>query len=317
MVELAAKKVAIPLCLGVTALLLLVILLPTSFSYIDYWEYGLKQRKTTGAVDITKIYGKGRYLVGPDYKFLKYQADAHYVHLEDVGVFSDGGADSVGLSFLIDLDYTYFLKKDKIGEIHKQYAKTYKNVILSRTNDALKNSASGVPFSDYFNDRVGLELRLKAAVQARWDQEPSVYATLDQFHLGRILIPDVVADKQLSAKIQIETNRKEEFLQNATVEREITAVLVDSINLEKNKLLREITARASLLTANAFANATEIRNNAINEGTKSLLADLGIDSQEYSTAFTYLRTLQNHPNIGSMRVSYLADDNLVKTVEQP
>ena len=61
--------------------------------------------------------------MGPDYKFLKYQADAHLVHLEDVGVFSDGGTDSVGLSFLIDVDFTYFLKEEEIVNIHKDYAK--------------------------------------------------------------------------------------------------------------------------------------------------------------------------------------------------
>jgi len=60
--------------------------------------------------------------MGPDYKFLKYQADAHLVHLEDVSVFSDGGADSVGLSFLIDVDLTYFLIKDEIGQLHKDLA---------------------------------------------------------------------------------------------------------------------------------------------------------------------------------------------------
>lgn len=56
-------------------------------------------------------------------KFLKYKADAHLVHLEDVAVFSDGGADSVGLSFLVDVDFTYFLNRDEIGELHKELAR--------------------------------------------------------------------------------------------------------------------------------------------------------------------------------------------------
>ena len=180
----------------------------------------------------------------------------------------------------------------------------------------MKNSATGVPFSDYFRNRKGLEKRLRDAIQDRWDEEPSVHAVLDQFHLGRILIPDVVAEKQLSAKIQIETNKKEEFLQQATVEREITAVLVNSINLQKDKLLRETRAEADLITANAYANATKIRNNAINNGMKDLLTGLGIDSQEYATAFTYIRTLQNHDSIDSLRINYFSDENVVKTTEQ-
>jgi len=76
-----------------------------------------------GKVSTDKVYVQGRYAVGPDYTFLKYQADAHLEHLENVAVFSDGGADSVGLSFLIDVDFTYFLKEDEIGELHKDLAK--------------------------------------------------------------------------------------------------------------------------------------------------------------------------------------------------
>jgi len=154
-------KQSCALCGVITLALLLVILLPMSFAYIDYWEYGLKQRKSTGKVYTDKVYAKGRYFVGPDYKFLKYQADAHLEHLEDVAVFSDGGEDSVGLSFLIDVDFTYFLKEDEIGKLHKDLAKTYAAVILSRTIDGIKNSATTVSFTDYFQNREGVELQFR------------------------------------------------------------------------------------------------------------------------------------------------------------
>jgi hypothetical protein len=293
-------------------LLLLVILLPLSFSYVEYWEYGLKQRKTTGQVYVDVTFPRGRYFVGPDIKFLKYQADAHFVHLEDLAVFSDGGSDSVGLSFLIDVDFTYFLKEEEVGQLHKDLAKSYTSVILSRTSDAIKNTATTVPFSDYFKNRKKLEADLKTAIQKRWDDKPQLHVTLDQFHLGRILIPDVVADKQLSAKIQIETNKKEEFLQEARIEREKTSVLVNAKSLEKDKLLKETQAQASLVTANAIAEAGKIKSNAVNVGTKNLLDAVGISSQEYSTAYTYIRTLQNRNNLG-LQVSYLSDANILKT----
>lgn len=190
--------------------------------------------------------------------------------------------------------------------------RTYETVVKSRTTDAIKNSASGVPFAQYFKDRKGLETRLRDAIQTRWNEKPTLHVQLDQFHLGRILIPDVVAEKQLSAKIQIETNRKEEYLQEARIEREVTAVLVNTINLEKDKLLRETDAEANLITANALANAEKIKNSAINNGTSTLLTALGIDTQEYATAYTYIRTLQNRNSLG-LSVSYLADENIVKT----
>jgi len=250
--------------------------------------------------------------LGPDYRFVKYQADAHHIHLEDLDVFSDGGPDSVGLSFQLDVDFTYFLKEEEIGVLHRDLAKTYTSVIQSRTIDAIKNSATTVPFTDYFKKRKDLEAQLKEAIQARWNEKPQLHAELDQFFLGRILIPSFVADKQLSAKIQIETNKKEEYLQQTRIEREVTAVQVNTINLEKNKLLRETEAKASLITENAIADAERINNDAINEGTADLLQAVGIGTQEYSTAYTYIRTLQNRRSL-NLSVSYLDQDNVLKT----
>jgi len=60
-------------CGCVCACLLLVILLPLSFSYVEYYEYGLVQRLSTGAVDTEEVYTSGRYIVGPDKHFIKYQ----------------------------------------------------------------------------------------------------------------------------------------------------------------------------------------------------------------------------------------------------
>ena len=43
--------------------------------------------------------------------------------MDDLEVFSDGGTDSVGLSFFIDVDLTYFLKKEEVGQLHQDLAK--------------------------------------------------------------------------------------------------------------------------------------------------------------------------------------------------
>lgn len=55
------------------ACLLLIILLPMSFSYVEYYEYGLVQRLSTGSVDTEEVYSSGRYIIGPDKHFIKYQ----------------------------------------------------------------------------------------------------------------------------------------------------------------------------------------------------------------------------------------------------
>jgi len=301
-------------CGGLILVVYLIVILPLSFSYLDYWQYGLKQRKSTGKVDTSRVYESGRYHLGPDIKFYKYKADAHILQLNEVDVFSNAGTgDSIGLSFSIDVDLTYFIQRDQVGELHKELATTYESVVLSRTNDAIKNAAANIVFDDYFKNRRDVEKILREAVQNRWDTPPSLHVSLDQFNVGRIRIPNEVADKQLQAKIQVETNDKEQFLQDARLEREKTAVEVNAINLERIKLIQETEAMASLITANAVSEAEKIKADAVNTGTLDLLSALGLESQEESTAYTYIRTLQNRPHL-DLSVSYLSDENLVKTI---
>lgn len=59
---------AIIVC-GAIGILLLVILLPISFSYLDFYHYGFLRRHTTGRVNLNRVYEGGRYLVGPDYQY--------------------------------------------------------------------------------------------------------------------------------------------------------------------------------------------------------------------------------------------------------
>ena len=228
-------------------LLLLVILLPLSFSYVEYHEYGLKQRKSTGTVDVSKVYDSGRYAIGPDYTFIKYQADAHVLNLDGLSVFSaSGGDDSIGLEFVLDLHMTYTLQKDKIGELHTSMATSYQAIVSSRAKDAVKNRASiNISFTDFFENRESVETILKAAVTARWADAPALPAVLDQFHIGRIKTPENVARKQLETKLQNERNDKETSLQKALVERELTKVEVGKILNEKEKTLRAAEAEAT------------------------------------------------------------------------
>lgn len=308
------KKNAMYGTIGVVVFLALVVLLPLSFSYVEYYEYGLNQRRSTSKVSTKRVYGRGRYLTGPDHQFLKYQADAHVVRLDALSVFSNAVSDdSIGLEFLVDVDLTYFLRQEEVGTLYRELGRSYNAVVVARARDAIKNtSAARVSFAGFFQNRLEVERNFREAVQLRWDDPPSLHVDLDQFHLGRIRIPESVAVKQLQSRLQLERNDKEAFLQQATVERERTSVEVNRISLEKDRVIRTAVAEANLVTAKARAEAREIQDTTLNEGTYNLTAAAGISTQEHVTAFTYIRTLQNHDDV-EVDVSYLADENIVKT----
>ena len=135
---------------------------------------------------------------------------------------------------------------------------------------------------------------------------------MDQFHLGRIQIPDSVASKQLEARVQNERNDMEAFLQKAQVERETTAVDVNEIDLKSEKVLRTARAEASLIRSKAQSESERILANAQTNGTNLLLAAVDITTQEQKSAFTYIRTLRNRKNL-DLDVSYLSADSVLRT----
>ena len=238
-------------------LLLLVILLPLSFSYVEYHQYGLKQRKSTGTVDVTKVYDSGRYAIGPDYKFLTYQADAHVLDLDELSVFSaSGGDNSIGLEFVLHVHLTYTLQKDKIGELHKSMASSYHDHHRQPRQGC--HQEQGIHrhlLHGLFREPRERGVRSAGGGDHTMGRRSCAPAVLDQFHIGRIKIPENVARKQLETKLQNERNDKETSLQKALVERELTKVEVGKILNEKEKALRSAEAEATRIKAKAVSDA--------------------------------------------------------------
>jgi hypothetical protein len=299
-------------CLLIVGILLIVILVPLSFSYVDYYEYGLVKRRSSGFVDTSAVYASGRYRLGPTHKFFIYQADAFVEHLESLSVFSAGGNESIGLEFLIDVDFTFFLVRDELGLLYDQLASSYESVIVSRAIEGIKNEAVYVTFNDYFQSRLEVEKRFRVAVQARWNQDPPLHCTLDQFNLGYIQIPDSVAQIQLDNRIQTETNAMLAYDQQAQLVQETTAVEVNNINLEADNILQTVQAQAGYIQAKAIAQSKQLIAEAQLNGTTVLFQAAGIQSQEEKIAFDYIRALANRDNL-TMEVSYVAADSVLRT----
>lgn len=253
-------------------------------------------------------------MVGPDKRFIKYQADAHLVNFEALGVFSATNSNtSVGLAFKVDLDFTFFLIPEEISDVHQELASNYETVIRSRAEEAIKNvAAEQVSFTDFFQERNQVEALFRSAIEERWQSPPSLHCTIDQFHLGRIRIPESVAAKQLESRVQNERNGREQYLQEAQIEREMTTVEVNRIDLETTKQLRTARAKASLVRTKAVAEAQLLKAQARINGTRMLLEAAGIETQDHKTAFTYIQTLRDRQQL-EMDVSYLKEDSVVRT----
>ena len=217
---------------------------------------------------------------------------------------------------MLHVHLTYTLQKDKIGELHQSMATSYQTIIASRAKDAIKNRASiDISFTDFFENRENVESILRAAVITRWADAPALPAVLDQFHIGRIKIPENVARKQLETKLQNERNDKETSLQKALVERELTKVEVGKILNEKEKTLRSAEAEATRIKAKAVSDAQKTVLEAQSTGLKLLTGSTGLDiagstytdkqKDKLKVQLDYIRALRNRKNDTNIDISFL------------
>ena len=90
------------------------------------------------------MYTSGRYFVGPDFTFKVFQANAHFVKLDKIAVWT---GDKIEIK--ITCTFQYFLRKDFLPDLHEAYNVDYKPVVKGTAIDAIKGRAADLPIDDY------------------------------------------------------------------------------------------------------------------------------------------------------------------------
>ncbi|XP_046565249.1 uncharacterized protein LOC124273948 [Haliotis rubra] len=299
--------------------LLVVILVPMSFSDLEYYEIAFKRRKSTGAVDTSRVYSGGKYFIGPDFEFKKYTASAHYVFLNDVAVFT-----SDKLEVLLDVSFQYFLRPEDLKQLHSQYDISYEAVMRTSAVDALKGEAPTFTTRQYVSDRAALEAAMFKGVRERLGgkccakncksfkfacppgcKEVRLCTTADKglfvdvkyFQLGQVQIPSDVKDRFLRALTLQEDALREQLLQDAQIVRKQTDVEVRQIKNDGKEISANATAQSTTIATLASANYTLAVESARSQGLKKLYTKLGINEQKFKNSFDYLRTLRGMDHV--------------------
>ncbi|XP_076459148.1 uncharacterized protein LOC143292587 [Babylonia areolata] len=303
--------------IGVVGLgvLLLVILLPMSFSGVEYYEFAFKRQKSTGSVNTDEVYSGGKYLIGPDFTFKTFKASAHFESLSDVSVFT-----SDKLEVKLDVSFQYFLKKEDLAILHRNYDLYYEKVIRTSAIDALKGEAPNFNTREFITNRKVLEAALFKAVRERLGgnccakdcslyqfacppgckeyalcddkTEKGLWVYVKYFQLGAVEIPSDVEDRFLKALTLKEEAAREELLQDAQVVRKKTEADVRNIQNQALEISQEAQAQAQMIATVAAANYTATVEKARSQGLKALYNRLGLNTQELKNSFDYLRTLR-------------------------
>lgn len=313
---------AVTLGLGV---LLMVILLPMSFSYLDYYEYGFARRKTTGNVDTNKVFPGGRYCIGPDFEFKEFYASAQYVYFNHIPIFT---TDNLQVNISVELQF--FVIKEDLKLLHDTFDVFYKSIIINNAKDALKNSVTKFDTDEFISNRTVIQNDLFYGVRQRlsgkcclpncktdcpncekWErcdlnckprsqctkEDKGLFVEVRYLQLHDIDIPYQVNERRLLQLVRTLEEEREESHRKETKVRKETEVMVAQIKNEANEILESAKANASLVINQAEVNASRIIENVHNTGLQKMFNELGLTSNKHKTSLNYIRALKNHEKV--------------------
>ncbi|XP_033728421.1 uncharacterized protein LOC117317661 [Pecten maximus] len=294
--------------------LLIAILVPMSFSYLEYYEYGFLRQKSTGTVTLDKVYTSGRTYTGPDVEFKIFQADAHKVELDDITVFT---ADKLEVG--VTIYFQYFLRKEDLTLLHAAYDLYYEDVMKSSATDAVKGATTTFNTKQMITDRKLLEETIYTAVRERLGgtccrqdcssflnacpvgckpyitcetADKGLFADVRYFQLGEVTISESVKERYMEALVLLEEAEAELLKQEAQVIRKNTTAIIQRTENEASEIQEQGTAEAAYIKSVASANYTAIIETARSEGLKAVFNRLAVTDQQYKSSFDYLRTLR-------------------------
>lgn len=235
-------------CVGI-GLLLTLILVPLSFSYIDRNHLGFKKNSMTNSVDRTEAHGNGQYFWGLGKTSVQFPMTWQRVNFCCLKVFTDAGEISLGATF------SYRLTKESLPRLYEQFGLSYTERIPQIARAELRNAASNYTTADFTERRKEVAEGLYAGLAARLPATAFVEVSRDRFFLLTITIPPSIADKKSQVFINEQMRITQQFDRTAKQTRLVTQARLARLN-----------SNADLIRSNATLFGGTMRSNAKSEG---------------------------------------------------
>jgi hypothetical protein len=248
-----------------------MVLLPLSFTSLEYYEIGFKRSRTRGTVYTDEVYGPGgRYFVNPDTFMQAYQADAHVFKVAQLSVVTKDK-----LEALIDVTVTYFIVKETLPSLQREYNLNYHSAVENNAIAVIKNAAVNFTTQQYFTNRTLVQSTMHENLKAL---EPILFVSFPFFYLGALQISETVAEKQLETAVQNEINAMQLFKNEAASVRRQTDTQVNDLNNNATFIRQQAVAAAAAGERVALAESAKMLDEAIVFGAAKVFAALNLTS---------------------------------------
>lgn len=280
------------IALGI-GLLLLIILLPASFSYVEYDELAFKKNTLTNVVDDSSVFTSGRYFWGPSFTTVIFPANYQRVSFsgsQTLFVFTVNG-----LEFEMDVSFQYRLPLDNLSQIFRSVGLNFNERISDAAKASIKNSAPSYTADDFVLLRENITEVIWFNLQHDVQQKVLVNIERTKFQILRIRFPPEIESKFLASAVQVQKNQEVIFQGEVNLIRKETEALVSQIRANITLIEQTALAQAAAITTGANALATATRDTATGAGIASVFAALGVSSQSSKKQFMEYFALLDNP----------------------
>jgi hypothetical protein len=273
-----------PICIcGVLtsiALLLIVILVPMHFSYVDINNLGLRKATTSGEVDTDQAYTTGRYGWGVTKTALNFENTWRRVSFSGstaTRVFTDAGEITIGVAFY------YVLTKEGLPRTFEAFAKNYDAIIRKQALDAIKNTASNFTTIQYQSQRSNISRLMHGALNATLSSLVHVAVPYEGFYLSEIVLPTSVLTKRIESFEQEQQQVTQGFQLRNQQYRLATAQNVSRIDREVDVVRSQSTVTAQGLRDAARNRARADKQREAGVQLQAMVNALGINASSNAT----------------------------------
>jgi len=293
MVELLGPKRVCGITLFVLFCAIGIPLICTSFEYVHYNELAFKKNTLTNQVDTSKVYGNGRYYVGPSVNMVRFVST--YQKIDFSGSDALQVFNSEGLSVELDASFFFKIQKESLTQMFSAYGTNIISKAVAIGESTLKNSAVGFTIEQFLKNRSVITQTFNHNIS---DAMNSIFLKVEshKLQLRKVTFPDQIRFKYLDAAIVLQREKQYQFEQTAKLIRDTTVKLVNSTNANTTVITRQAQAQSARIVAVAKANAEELVSTARGKGIAIALSNLTITDPTDRKLFIKLMAILDNPS---------------------
>eukprot|EP01084_Bolivina_argentea_P045126 83060_1 len=270
---------------GVVVFIVLVILLITSFVYVEYDEYAFKKSTVTNRVDQSQAYGAGRYVWGFEHTKIVFPALYQLVEL-NLSVSNEDGV-SLGL----EISFWYKFRQNELSKTYQKYGLNYATQISSIARGVVRNTAGVFDVNQFISQRSEITAVMAKNLSNALSQQVFIDVPEYAVQMNSVKFSESILSKHLLSAIRLEENEKKEYEQKAQLTRQETEKLVQQYNANTTIITRTAEAGKLAKIESARAKYEEIIGKARGVGIGTAIRGLGMDKYNETVSDTFVQLM--------------------------